>query len=477
PFLRGRRGTSRRSGDTGSETPGRAESCSRPCGPPTSIPPPSGCSGTCGGGSPASVSGPSTATCDCWCARAYSSSGPTPAAAASTATCLSTTISPVWSAAGCSTFASRSGEPCTCACRRGLGSKCCAIASSSTVAVRPAVHHGRGGEHGRQGPEGKQEPHEPEGSLRGGVAGEPALPVLRAGRRHRGLPGHGGAVQGHRGRGDGARLRPPRFPQGSRGPGDERAVREDGEQPPVGGRGRDLRVHPDVPGHGQDGPRRGLPRAGRVVRDAREGREVPRRPVHEGPEAGRREGAGRGDLAAVTLDVRAAEFWEPAKVEAELRRVYDICAGCRRCVGLCPSFKVMFDRIDTPVVDGDVEKLPAAHLAEVVDLCYQCKLCYNHCPYTPPHRWQVDFPRLMLRARAAEARRRGVSLQDRMLGATELVGRLGALTAPLSNWANELAVHRAFMQAVAGIHRDRMLPKFHRETFGKWFARRRRAPG
>jgi len=179
----------------------------------------------------------------------------------------------------------------------------------------------------------------------------------------------------------------------------------------------------------------------------------------------------------VTLDVRAAEFWEPAKVEAELRRVYDICAGCRRCVGLCPSFKVMFDRIDTPAVDGDVEKLPAAHLAEVVDLCYQCKLCYNHCPYTPPHRWQIDFPRLMLRARAAEARRRGVRFQDRMLGATELVGRLGSLTAPLSNWTNELGVHRAFMQAVAGIHRDRTLPKFHRETFGKWFARHRRAAG
>jgi len=176
----------------------------------------------------------------------------------------------------------------------------------------------------------------------------------------------------------------------------------------------------------------------------------------------------------VTLDIDTAEFWDPAKVGTELRRVYDICAGCRRCVGLCPSFKVMFDRIDAPAVDGDVEKLPVADLEEVVDLCYQCKLCYNHCPYTPPHRWQIDFPRLMLRARAAEARRRGVRLQDRMLGATELLGKVGSLTAPLSNWVNELAVHRAFVQAIAGIHRKRTLPRFHRETFGKWFARRRR---
>ncbi len=43
----------------------------------------------------------------------------------------------------------------------------------------------------------------------------------------------------------------------------------------------------------------------------------------------------------------------------------------------------------------------------------------------------------MLRARSAEARAQGVTLQDRFLGNTELVGRLGSLTAPLSNWMNE----------------------------------------
>src|SRR5216117_2254400 len=87
---------------------------------------------------------------------------------------------------------------------------------------------------------------------------------------------------------------------------------------------------------------------------------------------------------------------------------------------LCPFFKVLFDRLDVDAVDGDVEQLPARDVKEVVDLCYQCKLCYNHCPYTPPHRWQVDFPRLMLRSRSAEARARGVTLQDRFLGNTEL---------------------------------------------------------
>jgi Fe-S oxidoreductase len=177
-----------------------------------------------------------------------------------------------------------------------------------------------------------------------------------------------------------------------------------------------------------------------------------------------------------TLDIKSAEFWEVGAVDKELRRVYDICGGCRRCLPLCPSFKVLFDRMDVEEVDGDVDKLPAADVKEVVDLCYQCKLCFNHCPYTPPHRWEVDFPRLMLRARAAQARRSGVSLQDRMLGNADLVGKLGSLAAPLSNWMNELGVHRAFMQAIVGIHKARNLPKFARPTFSSWFRSRKRSP-
>ena len=112
----------------------------------------------------------------------------------------------------------------------------------------------------------------------------------------------------------------------------------------------------------------------------------------------------------------------------------------------------MLDRVDAH--EGDVAKVTAPDYRRIVDLCWQCKLCFNHCPYTPPHRWQVDFPRLMLRARSAEAKQKGVTLQDRFLGNTELVGRLGSLTAPLSNWAASLPPQRALMQAVVGIHKD-----------------------
>lgn len=174
----------------------------------------------------------------------------------------------------------------------------------------------------------------------------------------------------------------------------------------------------------------------------------------------------------MTLDIRSPEFWDLEKVDAELRRVFDICTGCRRCFNLCPSFMDLFRSLDQEEVDGDPEKLAPGALRQVVDLCYQCKLCFNHCPYTPPHRWAVDFPRLMLRARAARAKKEGVTLQDRFLGNTALVGKLGSLAVPFSNWANEWAFHRAFLQAVVGIHRNRNLPRFHRESFSTWFAKR-----
>jgi Fe-S oxidoreductase len=172
------------------------------------------------------------------------------------------------------------------------------------------------------------------------------------------------------------------------------------------------------------------------------------------------------------FDVRAPEFWSQPALEGELRRVFDLCSGCRRCLPLCPSFKDLMGAIDRDEVDGDADRLTAGDMQRVVDLCYQCKLCYNHCPYTPPHRWAIDFPRLMLRARAVTAKARGVTLQDRILGATDRLGRLGRPLAPLANWANRNPLLRRLVEWAVGIHRDRTLPRVHRETFSRWFAAR-----
>jgi glycerol-3-phosphate dehydrogenase subunit C len=173
----------------------------------------------------------------------------------------------------------------------------------------------------------------------------------------------------------------------------------------------------------------------------------------------------------IVYDIRSPAYLDEGSVDREMRRVFDLCAGCRRCLPLCPSFPDLFDRIDNNPTQ-DAEGLSAADMRNVVDLCYQCKLCYNHCPY----RWMIDFPRLMLRSRAARAKKEGVTLQDRILGMADAMGRFGSWLAPLSNWANNARLNRVLMESVLGIHRDRNLPAYHRTTFSKWFRRRPKPP-
>jgi Fe-S oxidoreductase len=130
----------------------------------------------------------------------------------------------------------------------------------------------------------------------------------------------------------------------------------------------------------------------------------------------------------------------------------------------------MLDTVDS--YEGEVARIEPAEYRKIVDLCWQCKLCFNHCPYTPPHRFAIDFPRLILRAKAARAAAEGVTRQDRWLGNADAVGRLGSAVAPLGNWANTFKPCRVLLEAAVGVHRDRNLPKFHHKTFARWFRER-----
>lgn len=170
------------------------------------------------------------------------------------------------------------------------------------------------------------------------------------------------------------------------------------------------------------------------------------------------------------FDPTDQSFWSQDALENELQRVFDICHGCRRCFNLCPSFDSLFKTIDAK--GDEVANLSPEDYRQVVELCYECKLCYNHCPYTPPHRWDVDFPRLMLRAKIVNAQRQGIPLSERLLGNTDWLGKIGSATAPVSNWVNKHPLLRQALEETLGIHRDRNLPVFHRQTFQKWYARR-----
>ncbi len=173
-------------------------------------------------------------------------------------------------------------------------------------------------------------------------------------------------------------------------------------------------------------------------------------------------------------EIGSPELRDPAALAVESSRVYDICAGCRRCYNLCPSFNALLDTADERH-DGDATALTAAESARVVDLCFGCNLCYPHCPYTPPHRWAVDFPRLMMQAKASRAQTRGVRLRDRVLGNPELLGRLGSAVPRLANRANRTRAVRWAMEKTLGIDRRRRLPPYA-PRFSRWFRRQTPPP-
>ena len=174
----------------------------------------------------------------------------------------------------------------------------------------------------------------------------------------------------------------------------------------------------------------------------------------------------------MTLDMKKPEYWDDKGLDKELRRIFDICHGCRRCFNLCPSFDELFNAIDSK--GEDVANLGQKDLRLVEDLCYQCKLCYNHCPYTPPHRFAIDFPRLMLRGKLIHVKTEGIPLRDRLMGNTDGLGKLGVATAPLANLGNHNPAQRWVMEKTLRIHREAPLPDFARQSFSAWFKSRKR---
>ena len=176
-----------------------------------------------------------------------------------------------------------------------------------------------------------------------------------------------------------------------------------------------------------------------------------------------------GSLEAPTrhpLDWKNPQFWDQAKAEKELERIFDICHGCRRCVSLCTTFPTLFDLVDessTMEVDG-VKK---EDYWKVVDQCYLCDLCYmTKCPYVPPHPWNVDFPHVMLRAKAIKFKK-GIKFRDRLLSSTDAMGKLAAIpvVAQTVNAVNKNPLARSAMQALLGVHKDRELPPYAPNKF------------
>ncbi len=190
--------------------------------------------------------------------------------------------------------------------------------------------------------------------------------------------------------------------------------------------------------------------------------------MNERETGGRREGS----LDAPTrhaLPWKSAEFWIQDSLMRELERVFDICHGCRRCFSLCNAFPVLFDRIDESPT-GELSAVPRKAYWEVVDHCYLCDMCYmSKCPYVPPHEWNVDFPHLMLRAKAVRFREQGARVRDRLLSSTDMVGRIAGIpvVSEVVNAANRSRLGRRILARALGVHPDAPLPEYHSRSFRK----------
>jgi Fe-S oxidoreductase len=179
-----------------------------------------------------------------------------------------------------------------------------------------------------------------------------------------------------------------------------------------------------------------------------------------------------GNLAPPTrhaIDWKNPDYYDESKVFAELERVFDLCHGCRRCVSLCDSFPTLFDLVDeseTMEVDGVAKD----DYWKVVDQCYLCDMCYmTKCPYVPPHEWNIDFPHLMLQAKALKFKSGKTKTRDKILSSTDTVGKLASIpvVVDIVNASNKSAPARKVMDKVLGVHPDAILPEYHAKTARK----------
>ena len=169
----------------------------------------------------------------------------------------------------------------------------------------------------------------------------------------------------------------------------------------------------------------------------------------------------------VAVEWRDSSWLDPAALEAETRRVFEVCSNCRRCEMLCDSFPRLFDLADRG--PDEIASAPFARFAPVADACTLCDMCYPVCPYVPPHAYAVDFPSLMVRSRAREAKAGRTGRVAKELRKTDRNGRLMTSVAPIVNWASRPGnpLTRPILQWTAGIHRDSELPRAHSATFSR----------
>jgi Fe-S oxidoreductase len=152
-----------------------------------------------------------------------------------------------------------------------------------------------------------------------------------------------------------------------------------------------------------------------------------------------------GSLEAPTrhaLDWQNPAFYEEAPLMDELERVFDF----------------------------EIDGVDRKDYWSVVDECFMCDLCYQtKCPYIPPHEWNIDFPHLMLQAKAIQFKKGERKISHKLISNTGLTGTVGSIPviSQTINAANRNKPMRKLLEKALDIHPDAHLPEYHTDTIRK----------
>ena len=181
--------------------------------------------------------------------------------------------------------------------------------------------------------------------------------------------------------------------------------------------------------------------------------------------------AKRWDLALPGAGGRAVRSGSAAQENAGhnlARASLDCCVKCTICETMCPVMAVTALFPGPKFVGPQAERYRNGQSVDhSIDYCSSCGTCTRVCPQG------VKVAELNNQARAVMRAQNGaVSLRDRLITQTTLMGKVMTPVAPVANAVLANKPARVVMEKVVGVHRDAPMPKAEPRSLRHWLKHR-----